>query len=68
MDELIKAKGKALNWKEFYSVLRDSILGLVYIHINNISHRDIKPQNLLKLRGDNYCLCDYGEGVNLNYL
>ena len=35
------------------------------MHKNNIVHRDIKPQNILKL-GDQHVISDYGEGVNLN--
>ncbi len=35
------------------------------MHKNNIVHRDIKPQNMLKLT-NSFAISDYGEGINLN--
>ena len=36
------------------------------MHKNNIVHRDIKPQNILKVNSNEYVISDYGEGINLN--
>ena len=36
------------------------------MHKKNIVHRDIKPQNILKLVTNEYVISDYGEGINLN--
>ncbi len=52
---------------DFFSIFRDSILGLIFMHINNIAHRDIKPGNIMKMNENRYCIADYGEGVNLTY-
>ncbi len=52
---------------KFFPILRDSILGLVFMHINNIAHRDLKPGNIMKMGVNRYCIGDYGEGVNLTY-
>ena len=35
------------------------------MHKNNIVHRDIKPQNILKLTNQ-FAISDYGEVINLN--
>ena len=37
------------------------------MHSKNITHRDIKPLNIMKLKNNHYSLADYGEGINLNY-
>ncbi len=42
-------------------------MGLLFMHINNIAHRDIKPGNIMLMDGDRYVIVDYGEGVNLTY-
>ena len=47
--------------------MRDSILGICFMHAKSIAHRDIKPQNVLKLGPNDYAIGDYGEGLNLNY-
>ena len=33
---------------------------------NFLTHGDIKPGNILMI-GNQYCLCDYGTGINLYY-
>ncbi len=52
---------------EFFPIFRDSILGLIFMHINNIAHRDIKPANIMKMEDNRYLIVDYGEGINLTY-
>ena len=51
--------------RKFLTLFVDSLLGLSFMHKNNIVHRDIKPQNILKLNNQ-YAISDYGEGIHLN--
>jgi serine/threonine protein kinase len=57
-----------MDFIEFFPIYRDTILGMIFMHINNIAHRDIKPPNIMKMGENRYCIADYGEGINLNYL
>jgi serine/threonine protein kinase len=61
-------KRKKVDFQEFFALIRDSILGTVFMHTNSIAHRDIKPGNIMKLDSNKYVIADYGEGVNLNFL
>ena len=65
VEELIKEG--AITLKTFFPIFRDCILGIVYMHMNSIAHRDIKPGNIMQLNGNKYVLADYGEGENLSY-
>jgi len=56
-----------MSFTSYFPIFRDSILGLVFMHINNIAHRDIKPGNIMKMSNNRYCIADYGEGINLTY-
>jgi len=56
-----------MNFKEFFPVFRDSILGLTYLHSKNIVHRNIKPSAIAKIEDWLYKITDYGEGISLNY-
>lgn len=38
------------------------------MHSKSIAHRDLKPQNILKINNQNrFVIGDYGEGINLTY-
>ena len=52
-----------MSFDRFFPIFKDSILGLVFMHINNIAHRDIKPGNIMKMSKNRYCIADYGEGI-----
>ena len=62
---LKKLKTHKLDFKTFFPVFRDTILGLVFMHSDAIAHRDIKPGNILLMKSGEFTLADYGEGVNL---
>ena len=36
-------KNKKMNFREFFELFKDAIIGLNFMHINKIAHRDIKP-------------------------
>lgn len=61
-------KQKSMDFKEFFPVFRDSILGLTYMHMNKICHRDIKPESIMKMDNNTFVLADYGNGSNLNFI
>ena len=60
-----KYKNKPMSFIDFFPIFRDIILGLVYMHSRAIAHRDIKPDNILKMKSGKYVLVDYGVGLNL---
>ena len=47
--------------EELINITRQIINGLLYLKSKNISHRDIKPQNILIFPNNNYKLSDFGE-------
>ena len=47
LKKIVKDKRRPLNLREFFPIFRDCILGLSYIHSQNIAHRDIKPANIV---------------------
>ncbi len=66
--EIIKKRDKKpLDFKEFFPIFRDTILGLTFMHINNIAHRDINPGYIINVKKGLYALADYGQGINLNF-
>jgi len=62
-----KRNKKPLSFKDFFPIFRDTILGLTFMHINNIAHRDINPNYIINVKKGIYALADYGQGVNLNF-
>lgn len=55
---ILKKKGK-MKEVEAATYIRQLFLALQYLHSNNITHRDIKLENLLILYGK-IKLCDFG--------
>ena len=37
------------------------------MHLNHITHRDLKPGNIMELSEGKFVLADYGEGMNLTF-
>ena len=56
-----------MDFKSFFPLFRDTILGLTFLHNKNIAHRNIKPSNIIMMNSNSYKISDYGEGLNLNY-
>ena len=64
LKELIRerrAESKAFSPKELKKICFDLLENLYYIHINNIAHFDIKPENVLFIStNESYILADFG--------
>jgi serine/threonine protein kinase len=45
------------------TILNSLVNALSYMQENKISHRDIKPQNILILENQNYCIADFDESI-----
>lgn len=56
---------KPMDFNEFFFIFRNTILGITYMHTNTLAHRDIKPDNILKMSNGKYVLMDFGIGINL---
>ncbi len=56
-----------IDLKERKKIILDLVLGLEYIHSQNIIHRDIKPSNFIQVKNKirtEYKWCDYGMSSN----
>ena len=49
-----------LNIEQIRSIIRDTVLGLEYLHFQGIIHRDIKPANLLHDQNHRVKISDFG--------
>ena len=59
LTELVLQSGR-LPWQQACDVIRQTAIGLAYIHDNEIIHRDIKPSNLLVDRNGTVKILDFG--------
>lgn len=57
----IKTRGKQLPEGEVIKILQDILTVLEFVHAENVIHRDIKPDNLIRRHKDNkFVLIDFG--------
>ena len=56
-----------MDFLQFFPLFRDSIMGLTFLHLKNIAHRDIKPRNIFKISENKYTIAGFELGRNLYY-
>ena len=61
-------KGEYFNEEQILNWLVQILLGLDYIHKNNIIHRDIKPQNIFIKKKHIICIGDFGIAKIINQI
>jgi len=54
--------------KELIDILKQIVSSLVFLQKNNISHRDIKPQNILIFKNNVFKMADFGEAKKLSMM
>ncbi|GMT32194.1 hypothetical protein PFISCL1PPCAC_23491, partial [Pristionchus fissidentatus] len=60
LEHVIKEKGIILLSAHVKNITMQTILGLEYLHVNWILHRDLKPNNLLMNAAGNIKITDFG--------
>lgn len=60
LTEVLKKKGAALSIAETLSVLKPLSQGLHFLHSNNVTHRDVKPQNVMITTEGRVTILDFG--------
>jgi len=55
-----------LNDLQVWNIARQVIQGLAYLHMNNVIHGDIKPQNLLRDEDGRVKIADFGISTIIN--
>lgn len=59
--DLIESSDEAAIWK----FIRDVACGLKYLHSQDVVHRDIKPDNILRDENGNYVITDFGVSARM---
>lgn len=54
--------------KELFNILRQLTDALAFLQIKNISHRDIKPQNVLLFKEGIFKIADFGEAKKISLI
>lgn len=53
--------------KELFNILRQLTEALAFLQLKNISHRDIKPQNVLLFKEGIFKIADFGEAKKIEF-
>ena len=61
----LKAKNIHYSESELFIILKQIVSACSFLQKNNISHRDIKPQNILVFKNKVYKLIDFGEATRI---
>jgi len=68
LHHVISNKKNKIGWPQFFSLIRQSLLGVQALHSHNpkILHRDIKPHNLLLTKDWQVKVADFGLSLETN--
>jgi fused-like protein len=58
---------QCLEIEEIRKIAQQLVRALHYIHTNRITHRDMKPQNILMTSDGVIKLCDFGFARSMSY-
>ena len=61
----LRAKNIHYSEHELFNILKQIVSACSFLQKNNISHRDIKPQNILVFKNKVYKLIDFGEATKI---
>ena len=64
----LKAKNIKYSENDLFNILKQLVSACSFLQKNNISHRDIKPQNILVFKNKIYKLIDFGEARRIQDL
>eukprot|EP00768_Dysnectes_brevis_P002146 gnl/Dysnectes_brevis/1679_a1909_1878.p1 GENE.gnl/Dysnectes_brevis/1679_a1909_1878~~gnl/Dysnectes_brevis/1679_a1909_1878.p1 ORF type:complete len:436 (+),score=131.65 gnl/Dysnectes_brevis/1679_a1909_1878:132-1439(+) len=65
ISDLMYSRGRCLNDKETAFLMRESLVGLQYLHKSRMIHRDIKANNILVTSQGEIKLADFGVSAQL---